>query len=396
MTTTNDANGIFTNTAEDEPTTLVVAGETLPVIYDYWGVKVAQLTGVEQLDAILEAAGYECFVNAGIHSLQVGEGRWSERSAHAHDLEYHHRERKQVAAREKAIAVYRERFDVCRATMAELPYYVKDDVKLASLAATVTCELELQGVLYAWRPFNPAKLNAALKDLEHKLEWLLTERNIVMTAIDLAEGRIENDATRHNRAVVERLQELQIRSEGLIEAPDAEVLTKVYEDRLRSHGRETIRPIDLYSIDLRIQFEDYAPDDILSDPTLELLAESIEIDGKTYPVAYRYIFEPGEKDWDDGEWIASGIVEVPISLYRRLAPAYAKPSGFPELPGDVRMFLRIMKQEKRFTSGFDTLALAKKVEKMEKGQNRQADLVSSEGPTAPPPWCKSKHAGRRR
>ncbi len=389
MTTTNDTNDISTGVEEGKPTTLVVAGETLPLTYDYWGSNAtAHLRDMAHLDAILEKAGYACFIQLGILRIQVGAGSRYSTSAHPKDLEYHHQERKREVERALLIAPYQERFDACRAKMADLPYYVKDDVKLGSLAATVTCELELQGVLYAWRSFNPAKLNAAIKDLEHKLEWLLSERNIVMTAIDLAEGRIENGDTRHNQAVVERLQELQIRSEGLIEAPDAEALSKVYEARLRSHGRETIRPVDLYAIDLKIQLEDYAPDDILSDPTLELLPEEIEIEGKSLKVAYGYLLD------EDDERVAAGVIEVPITVYRRLKPAYHKPSGFPEMPGGVRRYLRIMKQDKVLMAGFDTEELAGKVEAKEKGLKRQADLVSTEGPTAPPPWCLSKRVGR--
>lgn len=387
-------------TSRSERTTTI----TEEVIYDvpikvetdsWWGAGRTAIVTLHQLKMLMTVFGDNVFDERYFSRVRVLEEDTELFTTAAWNVRYGLNQWEEEEKRRETLKSYSERFAACQKRIDAMSRMVRDTEKLDRTASKIQYEMEHQGPLYTWRRFDPSKLAGVLNELEHKLEWLVTERNVSALAIELAAGRLKVPGIEFNRSVIEQLQTLQIRSNGLIEAPDEDAMFRFYRDRLQGDdGRQSIAPAEVYSLDLVLHFEDYAPADILEEIKSELLPVVMTIEGKQYPLEYRYI--KGIKGRED-EWVASGVIEVPLSLYRRLAPAYGKASGFPDMPGGVSRFLRIMKQGEYFTAGFDSLELAAKVEKMEKGRKRLADAPSIEGPTAPPPWYQGRgRAGKRR
>jgi hypothetical protein len=204
---------------------------------------------------------------------------------------------------------------------------------------------------------------------------------------DLLAGRILHPAIGANMAVVKELDSYAIRSGGFIETLSDEQLREFYQGKLDGVTSAS----QVRGMDLRLRLEDYAPKDVLAE--LELAPETVELEGKKgtsqYPVTYGY-------EEIDGERVAVGSIQIPISVYERNCAESGRKSKFPELPHGARLIIELTENNQPVARGEDGDWLKGQIRKHRKGKRRGSNVPSTDEsgfrrskPIAalqPPPW----------
>ena len=184
----------------------------------------------------------------------------------------------------------------------------------------------------------------------------------------LAGTQYHRDAYENNAIVAQALV-WSIRTGGLIDPIDQVELEKFYRGRLASC--ETV--VEFQGCNLRLDSSAYLPgpdflEEIEQDPDQELAPEQVLLPGNKGEAAYRITYgltKQGDSD------VPTGTIEVPLSVYEKLAPEYGKKSGFPTLPHDIQLNVKVTCDGKLIAEGFDTLELADKIRKVKKARGRR-------------------------
>lgn len=242
-----------------------------------------------------------------------------------------------------------------------------------------------------YRAAQPGDVVGAIRKAEREIERLSGDVSELLLE-DLVTGRLTHRDVKVNQQFMEHLEVLALRSGRFIEPITPEQLRKHYEQKL---GGVTDAN-HIYLLDLGLNPEDYAPADVIAE--LDLAPEEVELEGRkgmtSYSVTYGFVQAGDER-------IGVGIVKVPVSIYERNCGRVGRNSKFPELPYGIELIIEVTEGDKTIAQGHDDEELARKVKK-NKGktgdragdrdrQIRLASLgISSEGPTAPPPWFKGR------
>lgn len=239
-------------------------------------------------------------------------------------------------------------------------------------------------ILYGWG-LRRVEIQESIRRAWHEVERL--EGDPIEVLVDeIMHGRLMTDAHEHNKAVIARLDALEIRSGGFIESITDEGLRRFY--RMQLNGATHVD--QLASCDLRLQLEDYAPADVVAD--LELAPESVELvgrkDSSSYSITYAY-------EQIDGEQVAVASMSVPLSVYERNCAEHGRKSNFPQIEG-VRLMISVTVDGKEIARGEDGDQLKGKIKKYKGGRSRSklaspelnmaAFIGGDNRPTEPPPW----------
>lgn len=250
-----------------------------------------------------------------------------------------------------------------------------------------------------------AKLEELARAIESAIKRLQASGPLDALVSALLAGTSDHSCMYHNRKVLAHLESYRIRSGGYIEVPSQEQLEAFYRQEL--DGCSTRR--EMQDKSLRLDFYHYAPFDVLqeieADPELGMAPETLSIQGRKeaadYPVIYQYMEI-------DGEQRPVGIVQLPASVYQRVAvKAHGQESSLPTLPHGITLILEVIKPSQK-PGQADTLlgrgendeTLYRRISKRLKGMASGRNVSSTDEfglprrgvlePTPLPPWFVGK------
>lgn len=226
---------------------------------------------------------------------------------------------------------------------------------------SVGIDRKISDVRYGWTP-APQKLTTLVE-----MEGMLSK----LESISPAEALLDDMFRRGSFDTLKReVAAAAIRTNGFFESETDESIRRRCERRAKELGVTTAS--EFYR-----RYGDIVPrlSDFVDAAMLEELAQagdaapaSIEVEGRKqnvtrYPVTYGY-----EKR--DGEMVAVGRVQLPLSIYKLNAHEHGKPKKLPELPFGIVLIIEVTQDGKVIAVGTDGSDLQTKLKKVRKGQQR--------------------------
>jgi hypothetical protein len=330
-------------------------------------------------------------VNVTRFSFNDPETNSSEEAVSLSYLTYHVRERRAKLLRDKVAAEYAQKVQDIEKRVIALER--SGQVLVSSdLRQSVR---KLSGML-GWRMLEHHRsgaLTSCIRHIEKELERLETTSPREEFIKALVDGDLGHRHAYENKLLIDQVRSMSIRTGGLVDPITHDVLERFYRGRIATVSTHD----ELVSLDLRLDPTAYMPDEeMLDDPDLELAPEQVSLPGNKGEAAYRITYgltKQGDSD------VPTGTIEVPLSVYEKLAPEYGKKSGFPTLPHNIQLNIKVTCDGKLLAEGIDSLELADKVRKAEKarGRSKHADQVFLEDRGEVPPWYQGANKpGRRR
>ena len=232
--------------------------------------------------------------------------------------------------------------------------------------------------------------------IEHEIDQLEKSDPVELAIERLFAPDGRSSVHRLNLSTIAAINAASIRTGGFIDAFD--------EELLRDHYRSVLSMVPhplmcSTNSELLLSLEDFAPADVLDDPELEVAPTQVAFESNKGEVLYdvSYGFVNG---------VPTAVVRLPLKVYQRHAPEYAKPSRFPALPHGIVWAVEIVHDGKIVVQGLVDLELNKKLKKWEDGKGRgkhredpytMGSLLYGAEISTVPDWYKGKaRPGRRK
>lgn len=171
----------------------------------------------------------------------------------------------------------------------------------------------------------------------------------------------------HNRQVLERLEQFEIRSGGVLAVASEEWLLTEWYPFVLENAR-TLSDMHRLRKELKLSFDDLLPPERRNDPKLELAPQdlqSIGYKGRLYswPVTYTY-------DNVDGRRVPTGRVTIACKVYNSL-PA------IPRLPHGIRLMVDLTVNKKVVVTGEAGGSLERRLDQYRKAERRRKAIDRS-------------------